>query len=169
MQKDRCLILIGMPGAGKSTIGLTLAAMLHYAFIDTDFLIESIYARRLQDVTDALRREKFRDVECDVICALQAHNCVIATGGSVIYRARAMAHLAMLGHIIHLDSPLATIVERVALNPERGISCGPGQSLQDLYRERMALYSQYAEKAYNTEQMDPDVCARKIIADLKLC
>lgn len=167
MQNMPCISLIGMPGAGKSTIGLLLAQALGYGFIDTDYLLEALYSRRLQDVTEMLSREDFLDAEGGMICALRASGCVIATGGSVIYRPQAMAHLKKLGDVVHLSLPLETVIARVALNPERGISAGQGQTLEDLYAERMELYTKYATAAYNTSALSAESCVERIISDQK--
>ena len=124
-----CIILIGMAGAGKSTVGGVLARELGWAFLDSDHLIEALYGARLQDVTDALGKEAFLDAECTVIRAIKANRTVIGTGGSVVYREEAMRHLAKLGPIVHLDLPLAVIEERIARNPQRGLAIAPGQTL----------------------------------------
>ena len=104
-----CIILIGMAGAGKSTVGSALARELGWAFLDSDHLIEALYGARLQDLTDALGKEAFLDTECGVIRAIKANRTVIGTGGSVVYREEAMRHLVALGSIVHLDVPLAVI------------------------------------------------------------
>ena len=124
-----CIILIGMAGAGKSTVGSALARELGWAFLDSDHLIEALYGARLQDLTDALGKEAFLDTECGVIRAIKANRTVIGTGGSVVYREEAMRHLVALGSIVHLDVPLAVIEERVARNPQRGLAIAPGQTL----------------------------------------
>ena len=140
-----CIILIGMAGAGKSTVGGVLARELGWAFLDSDHLIEALYGARLQDVTDALGKEAFLDAECTVIRAIKANRTVIGTGGSVVYREEAMRHLAKLGPIVHLDLPLAVIEERIARNPQRGLAIAPGQTLADIFREREALYAAWAD------------------------
>lgn len=124
-----CIVLIGMPGAGKTTVGGELARALGWAFLDSDHLIEAVYGARLQDITDALDKETFLDAECEVIRAIKANRVVLATGGSVVYREAAMRRLAELGPIVHLDIPLAVVEERVARNPQRGLAIAPGQSL----------------------------------------
>lgn len=156
-----------MPGAGKSTIGQLLAQQLGFAFVDTDLLIESLYARPLQQITDALPRQTFLDMEAGVITALAASDCVIATGGSVIYRESAMTHLKKLGPVIYLNPPLAAIVERVASKPDRGISFGPGQGLAEIHAERAGLYERYADYDCNTAAQSPQVCAARIAAMLQ--
>lgn len=163
MDAENCLTLIGMPGCGKTTIGQLLANALNWKFVDTDYLIESLYARRLQDITDLLPREEFLNVECSVICALKANKCVIGTGGSVIYREKAMRHLKKLGSVIYLAASLETIKSRVAQNPLRGISFGPGQDLNSLYKERIPLYQQHKDLVIDTDIHGPDACAQEIL------
>ncbi len=151
-----------MPGAGKSTIGQILAKMFDYAFVDTDLILEALYARPLQKVTDMLSREAFLDAEAEVVCSLNARDCVIATGGSVIYRQKAMQWLKRLGPVIYLNPPLEIIVERVSRKPDRGISFGPGQSLEDIHAERTALYETCADVIYDSSTAGASKCAEKI-------
>lgn len=166
MKNGFCVSLIGMPGAGKSTIGQILASLLGYAFVDTDYIIEALYARRLQDVTEMLGREDFLDVEAKAIAVVRGVDSVVATGGSAVYRPCAMAHLRSLGPVIHLRLSLETVEKRVALNPERGISFGPGQTLADLYAERMALYSRYCDYECDTDDLPPSGCAEFIVSQI---
>lgn len=162
----RNISLIGMAGAGKSTVGGALAQELGWAFIDSDHLIEAAYGARLQDITDALGKEAFLDTEARVICAIKANRTVIATGGSVIYRADAMRHLAELGPVVFLDVPFALIEERVSRNPERGIAMNPGEKLEDIFNERLALYTRYADLHCPAEGKNPTQCAQWILANL---
>lgn len=161
-----CIVLIGMAGAGKTTVGGELARELGWAFLDSDHLIEAAYGARLQDITDALSKEAFLDAECEVICAIKANRTVLATGGSVVYRERAMRRLSELGPIVHLDVPLATVEERVARNPQRGLAIAPGQSLADIFREREALYRAWANLRCEAQDKNPLQCARWIIERL---
>ena len=167
MKNKECVILTGMPGSGKSTIGALLARALDMPFVDTDRLIESLYGRRLEDITRALPREEFLDVECGIIKVLDLPGCVIATGGSVIYREDAMRHLGQLGAIIYLELPFSEVLERVGRNPERGISFGAGQSLKDLFEERIGLYQKYADLKCDTGALNPGECVRHICAMLE--
>lgn len=163
-----CLILIGMPGVGKSTIGQVLARRLHRSFVDTDCLIEAVYGAPLQSVTDALGKEAFLDVEATVVSALRVHDSVIATGGSVVYREQAMIHLQHMGPLVYLEAPLKLIVERVAHNPDRGLAIAPGQNLNDLYKERTCLYKKYATQCIQVENLSPADCVDKICTLLNL-
>ena len=152
-----------MAGAGKSTVGGQLAQLLDWKLVDTDQLIESAYGAPLQGITDKLGKEVFLDVEATVICAIRAHRVVLATGGSVVYRENAMAHLRSLGPIAYLDVPLPVILERIARNPLRGLAIAPGQSVEDLFREREALYARYADFTINAGGLLPAACAKAIL------
>lgn len=157
-----------MPGSGKSTIGKHLADLLGYAFMDTDMLLEALYGRRLQDITNILGTEEFRDIECKMICMIQAKDCVIATGGSAIYRQAAIAHLKELGPLVLLNPSYETISKRVAMMPERGISFGPGQTLRDIYMERQPLYLEKADLECDSGEMSAGDCARWIARKLPI-
>lgn len=139
-----CISLIGMAASGKTTIGRELAAAIGWAHVDTDHIIESYYGARLQQITDALGKEAFLDLEARIIRSLTLANAVISTGGSAVYRADAMHFLAELGPIVYIDVPLPIILERIARKPDRGLAINPGQTIEDLYNERQALYSQAA-------------------------
>lgn len=154
-----CISIIGMAGAGKSTVGQALAQLLDWAFMDSDYLMEALYASRLQGVTDALSKEAFLDLEAAVVGSVRAPRTVLATGGSVIYRESAMRHLASLGPVVHLDVPFAVIEERVARNPDRGLAIAPGQTLRGLFEEREALYRRYAAFRCPVEDKSPQQCA----------
>lgn len=166
-KKWPCVTLIGMPGAGKTTIGSKLAKELNWAFMDTDNVIEALYAARLQDITDALGKDAFLDVENEVIRQISAGRCVISTGGSVIYRAKAMERLKRLGPVVFISLSLAQIEERIARNPERGIAIAPGQSIKDLYEERRELYDFYADIICDINGKNPEECVLWIYENLK--
>ena len=160
---DPAISLIGMAGAGKSTVGKALARELGWALVDSDHLIEATYGARLQDITDTLGKAAFLDMEATIIRAMKVSRAVIATGGSVVYREEAMQHLASLGPVVFLDVPFPVIKERVARNPERGIAMNPGQSLEDLFRERQDLYIRFADIRCPAEGKNPQQCARWIL------
>ncbi len=161
--KTPCITLIGMPGIGKSTVGLALAKSLDWAFVDTDYNIESLYGVPLQKITDAMTKEEFLDVEKQVIQSLRLFRSVIATGGSVIYRQEAMTHLRSLGPVVYLHAPLELILERIARNPQRGIAIAPGQTIEDLFEERAALYTKYAQCSLDVTSYSPEECAKTLI------
>lgn len=162
-----CITLIGMPGSGKSTIGSLLAQKMNWAFMDTDYLLEALYACKLQELVDSLGKEKFLDTEEQMILALKCQRCVIATGGSVVYKPEAMRLLASLGPLIYIESDLNCLLERIALKPQRGIAMAPGQSLDELYAERCGLYEKYADLTCNSAKLRPDECVDYIYIRLK--
>lgn len=166
LHPNPCIILIGMPGAGKSTIGQALAQALNWPYLDSDHLIEATYGTRLQDIVDATNKESFLDLEATVIKALRAKRLVIGTGGSVVYREEAMRHLQSLGFIIHLDVPLELLKERIATNPERGIALGPNQTLKDIYEERALLYRRWSNLCCNNSTMSIEECVTWICEHL---
>lgn len=139
-----CICLIGMAASGKTTIGRELASLIGWAHIDTDYLIESFYGARLQQVTDVLGKEPFLDLESTIIQGLSVGSAVISTGGSVVYRQEAVDFLASLGPMIHIDVPLPIILARIARKPDRGLAINPGQTVEDLYNERKRLYAKAA-------------------------
>jgi shikimate kinase len=161
-----CVSLIGMAACGKSAVGRGLAARLNWAHLDTDHLIEAAYAARLQRIMDNLGRERFLAVEDEIVRALRLRRTVISTGGSVIYSPGAMRHLATLGPIVHLDVPLPVILERIARKPERGLVIAPGQSVEDLFAERMALYRQWRTHVVETDGRGRAVDVAEAVADL---
>jgi shikimate kinase len=144
--EDKNVILIGMPGAGKSTVGRELARSLSLPFLDTDQLMEQRWACPLQEIIDSEGLESFRLKEEETILSLYVSSHVISTGGSVVYYPRAMAHLRNLGWILWLDLPFEELEGRLVDTTEnRGLVRTPDQSLADLYRERRPLYEQYAQ------------------------
>lgn len=141
----RNVVLIGMPGAGKSTIGVLLAKALARQFVDTDLLLQGAAGAPLHELLARHGRDGFRALEERQILALTARATVIATGGSVVYSPAAMAHLRTLGPIVYLEVPLATLQQRLGDLRARGVVMAPGQTLAALHAERVPLYRQYAE------------------------
>jgi len=166
---DRNLILIGMPGAGKSTVGKYLARSLSLPFLDTDLLIEDRWRSSLQEIIDSEGLEAFRVKEEETILSLTVVRHVISTGGSVVYYPQAMAHLQDLGWILWLDLPLEELESRLANGVEnRGIVRTPNQSLADLYRERKPLYERYAQLRVGTLDKTDQQVVREILKSLHL-
>ena len=139
------LILIGLPTAGKSTLGVVLAKMLGYDYIDTDLLIQKREGCRLEEIIRRIGDEAFLDLEAEVCTSLAAEHTVIATGGSVIYRVRAMEHLKELGTVIYLKISLETLQARMHDAQSRGVVIKEGQTIEGLYHERVRRYEQYAD------------------------
>ena len=139
------ITLIGMPGAGKSTVGQLLAKFLQFEFIDTDDLLCLQQQRTLQNIVDKDGYMQLRRFEEQAILSIEAKRLVISTGGSAVYSAVAMQHLSSMSKIIYLSVPYEIIAERIKNLDTRGLAKQPHQSLHDLYVERTVLYEKYAE------------------------
>ena len=139
------IILIGMPGCGKSTIGVLLAKNLAYGFLDSDLVIQEQSGRKLQDMIDEMGPEAFSAFEDAVNATLIPHNTVIATGGSAVYGTRAMEHFKQIGTVVYLKASYETIEKRIRNFATRGIVIPEGQTFRDVYNERTALYEKYAD------------------------
>jgi len=147
------LILIGMPGCGKSTVGVVLAKALGMDFIDSDLVIQKTAGKRLSEIIDECGDEGFREIENRVNASLEAENSIIATGGSVVYGEEAMRHLKRIGTVIYLKLSCAAIEERLGDLHARGVTIRPGWTLQDLYNERCPLYEKWADVTVDCEAM----------------
>ena len=145
------VVLIGMPGAGKSTVGVVLAKSVGYSFLDSDLVIQEKYGKRLQELISEHGVEGFWQIENDVNASLDVHRHVIATGGSVIYEAEAMQHLGEIGTVIYLKLSYEEIEDRLGDLKARGVTLQPGQTLRDLYEERIPLYEKYAHITVNCD------------------
>jgi len=141
----RNIILTGMPGAGKSSIGVILAKAVKKPFIDTDLLIQQQENRYLQDIINNDGLEAFIKIEENIILGIKTENHIIATGGSVIYSKAAMEHLKSNGVIVYLDLKLFSIQRRIKNVKTRGIVLKSGQTLESLYKERTPLYKGFAD------------------------
>ena len=143
------VILIGLPGAGKSTLGVILAKTLGMHFIDTDIIIQDQTGRLLQEIINTDGVEEFLEIEEECILSLNKCHAVISTGGSVVLRSRAMKHLTSDGMIIYLEISYDEMVKRLKNITTRGIVLEPGQSLRDMYDQRIPLYERYADIRIN--------------------
>lgn len=146
MSRDN-IVLTGMPGAGKSTVGVVLAKRLGYRFVDSDLVIQDRYGKLLHELIEEYGVEGFWKIENDVNASLDQRKSVIATGGSVIYGSGAMEHLRKIGTVVYLRLPYEEVVERLGDLNARGVTLREGQSLRDLYEERVPLYEKYAHMA----------------------
>lgn len=138
------VILIGMPGVGKSTLGVLLAKALGYRFLDTDLVLQAQEGRLLREIIATEGIDGFLALEGRVCGSLQAHRSVIATGGSVVYSPEAMAHLRSIGAVVYLKLGYNALARRLGSLKKRGVILRPGQTLKTLYQERAPLYAQYA-------------------------
>ena len=159
------LVLIGMPGSGKSTVGVILAKKTSRDFADTDVLIQTSQQRTLQDIVDTDGYAVLKKIEEKVILGLSVQNHVIATGGSAVYSDRAMTHLKSDGILIFLDVDLATLNSRVCDFGTRGIAKRPDQSFADLFDERFVLYTRYADIAIKCDGMTQEQVCERIIEE----
>ncbi|WP_311764942.1 shikimate kinase [Paenibacillus agricola] len=163
MKKNMNIVLIGMSGAGKSTLGVLLAKALGMDYVDTDIVIQQHEGRLLQDIIDNDGIEKFMEVEEKTVSKLQLKNCIISTGGSVIYSENAMNVLKQGGQIIYLHVPYEEIKRRLINITTRGIVIKKGNSLKDVYEERVPLYMKYSDKTLDCSNKDIKHCVSEII------
>ena len=145
------IILIGMPASGKSTVGVILAKLLGMDFLDTDLLIQQRTGRRLSEMIEAEGTEGFLHIEEEACCEIRVSNTVIATGGSVVYSDRAMTHLKADGKAVWLRIGLPELKKRLLDTRARGVILPNGESIEELYAEREALYSRYADLTVTEE------------------
>lgn len=139
------IVLIGMPGAGKSTVGVVLAKRLGYHFMDSDLLIQEREGRLLHEIIEQEGDEGFLAIENDVNRSLQLERTVIATGGSAVYGKEAMEHLGKIGTIVYLKISYEELQRRLGNLKDRGVVLREGQDLRGLYDERTPLYERYAD------------------------
>ncbi|NVO67321.1 shikimate kinase [Methanofollis tationis] len=145
MRHHKNIVLIGMPGAGKSTVGVVLAKSLGMRFIDTDILIQERTGRMLQEILDRDGPDAFGRIEEETVLSLHAEHAVIATGGSVVCSEAAMAHLKAGGVVVYLEISYDEMERRLKNITTRGIVLLPGQSLREMYDDRVPLYERYAD------------------------
>ena len=149
MGKKTNITLIGMPASGKSSVGVVLAKRLGKRFVDTDIVIQEKYGKLLKELIEEHGDEGFREIEEEVNAGLDLDNCIISPGGSVVYGENAMRHLKEISVIIYLELSYTAIKSRLGDLRERGITLKEGQSLKDLYLERVPLYEKYADITVN--------------------
>lgn len=155
--KKSNIVLIGMPGVGKSTVGVILAKVLGYQFLDADLVIQQQEGKLLKEIIEEVGTEGFIEVENRVNAGIECSRTIIATGGSVVYGKEAMEHLKEIGTVVYLEVPYSTIERRLSDIKGRGVVLRDGQTLYDLYSERTPLYEKYAdlcvcEDGLNVEQ-----------------
>ena len=148
---EKNVILIGMPGAGKSTVGVVLAKKLGYSFTDSDLVIQEQTGRLLYQLIEAYGEEGFLEIENKINATLILSGHVIATGGSVVYGEEAMEHLSEIGCVVYLKLSYKSIRDRLGDLAQRGVVLKNGQTLLDLYEERTPLYEKYAQITIDCE------------------
>ena len=161
------IIIIGMPGAGKSTAGVILAKTLGMKFIDTDIVLQEKSGQLLQEMIDGDGPDAFLKIEEETLLSLQAHNTVIATGGSVVFSRRAMEHLKQGGVVLYLKISFEEMEKRLKNITTRGIVLIAGQSLHAMYIQRVPLYEQYADITIDCTDDDFENIVEKVVDEMK--
>lgn len=161
------IVLIGMPGAGKSTVGVILAKQTSRDFIDTDVLIQTVEDRSLQDIVDREGHMALRHIEERILLGLKLTHHVIATGGSAAYSAPAMRHLGSHGVIVFLSVGLDVLQSRVRDFTTRGLAKRPEQSFADLFHERLELYHRYADLTIACDGLSQEEVCERIVAHVE--
>jgi shikimate kinase len=160
------LILIGMPGSGKSTVGVLLAKRLGVSFVDTDILMQTGEGCRLQETIAAHGIDGFRAIEERYLLSVPTDCGVVATGGSAVYSIKAMHHLKSLGPVVYLRIGLPALKERLGNLDQRGVLRMPGATIDKIYAERRPLYGKYAQIIVSTEGVTPDQAVRAVMHQL---
>lgn len=161
------IVLIGMPGVGKSTVGVILAKELGYQFVDADLLIQKKEKRLLKDIIAMEGVDGFIAIENKVNASIEAEDTVIATGGSVIYGKEAMLHLKEIAVVVYLKLSYEQLAKRLGNLKNRGVVLRNGQTLKDLYEERSVLYEKYADITIDEENKDIESTLENIMEHIK--
>ena len=146
------IVLIGMPGAGKSTVGVVLAKVIGHKFVDSDLVIQETYGKLLHELITEHGLNGFLEIENQVNAGLDMTKSIIATGGSVIYGKEAMEHLKEIGLVVYLKLSLESIADRLGDLQQRGVALKEGWGLKELYEERVPLYEKYADLTIDCEE-----------------
>lgn len=165
---EKNVVLIGMPGVGKSTVGVVLAKVLNYGFLDSDLLIQEQEGKRLHEIIEEQGLEAFIAIENEVNCSIDVNRKVIATGGSVVYGKEAMEHLQGIGTVVYLKLSCQELANRLGNLEQRGVVLKPNQNLQNLYEERCPLYEKYAHVTIDCENLDIENLVEKIKRGLQM-
>ena len=161
------ITLIGMPGAGKSTVGVVLAKVMGYRFVDSDLVIQEKTGKLLSEIIEERGTEGFLEVEDRINAGLICEKSVIATGGSVVYCKNAMEHLKEISTVIYLKLPYERVEKRLGNLKDRGVALKEGQTLKDLYEERCPLYEKYADVVVEADTTSVEGCMRRIVESIK--
>lgn len=156
------ITLIGMPGAGKSTVGVVLSKLLNLDFTDTDLLIQRKHKKRLHQLIETYGTEGFLKLESEAITEHHFENTVIATGGSAVYMEESMQYLKSLGKVVYIKVSLRSLKKRVKNLEKRGVVAKNAQSLAEIYKERASLYEKYADFTVCTDGLTTEQSALKI-------
>lgn len=167
IQPDGCIVLMGMAGAGKSTVGALLAQELGWAHVDTDRLMEAYFGAMLQQLMDNFGLDGFLAAEDKLVSSMGLNRAVISTGGSVVYGQNALAKLKLLGAVVYLRTDLKTLEHRIQTLNGRALAIRPGQDFASLWAERQPLYQAAADLILDTDERTPEQCAEAVIRWLK--
>jgi shikimate kinase len=165
--KPSNIVLIGMPGSGKSTVGVILAKLTGRDFVDTDVLIQKDQGRTLQDIVDKDGYLILREIEEKTILKLECRNHIVATGGSAVYSQAAMEHLKSNGIAVFLNVDMQTLFMRVQDFDTRGLAKRPDQGVSDLFSERHGLYRKYADVIIDCEGLNHEAICAKIVSEVE--
>ena len=160
------ITLIGMPGAGKSTIGVILAKSLLCDFTDTDLIIQKKTGKSLCDIIDERGTDGFLQLENEIVCQQNFENAVIATGGSVVYGDEAMAKLKEISTVVFLDVNVQELEKRLSNIKTRGVAMKKGTTVAELYKERLPLYKKYADITLDCTGLTAEECVDWICNEL---
>ena len=164
---EKNITLIGMPGSGKSTVGVVLAKLLCKTFIDGDILIQNKEGKRLNKIIDEIGNERFLKLENSVLASLNVYNSIIATGGSAVFGAEAMNHLKKTSTVVYLKVPYESLEKRLKSLKHRGVIFEEGQTLRDIFEIRTPLYEKYADIIIESDnENDVQETAMKIVEQL---
>ena len=161
------IVLIGMPGVGKSTVGVILAKVLGYQFLDADLVIQEQEGKLLHEIIEEKGTDGFIRVENRVNASLDTDKTIIATGGSVVYGTEAMEHLKEIGQVVYLEVSFEELEKRLADIKGRGVVIRACQTLKDLYLERTPLYEKYADVTVNEEGLGVEETVDALVQKLK--
>ena len=152
--KDNNIIMIGMPGSGKSTVGVVLAKTLGMDFVDVDLVICRRNGGRLQEIVDRCTHEEFLRLEAEAALTLSCRGSVIATGGSMVCSEDAMAYLKSIGTVVYIEVPFEDLTKRINNIESRGIAFREGETLADIYAQRIPLYEKWADITVKSNNLD---------------
>ncbi len=161
------VVLIGMPGSGKSTVGVLLAKSLLCSFIDTDLIIQNKYSMPLNEIIGEFGSAEFIKRENETLSEITTDNCVIATGGSAVYGEKAMLNLKRNAKTVYLKLPVAELEKRINNIKTRGIVMEKGETLYSVYLSRATLYEKYADITVDCSHLTAEECVDKIIEELE--
>ncbi len=165
--KKSNIVLIGMPGSGKSTVGVILAKLIAKRFLDTDILIQNLTKKSLQEIVDSQGSMALRKIEEQVLLSVRCKNHIIATGGSAAYSHSAMQHLKQEGLSVFLQADLTALKSRIHNYETRGLAKRPEQTFQDLFEEREELYTTYADITVECSKLSQDQVADAIVEEIE--